>query len=185
MKQLTIGLGVLLSVCAAATRAEAQEIASTLEQLAVLVKPGDSVRLIDATGRETNGRIARVLRDVLIVETPAGPRQLGESEVVTITQRRGDSLKNGATIGGVAGAAYFATMMAIFSQYNDGGDVIVVTAVTTGALMVGLGAAVGVAIDALIARQQVIFQKAASPRRVTVSPLVGQGRRGAAVTISF
>jgi hypothetical protein len=185
MKQLTTGIAVLLSICAGGMRAEAQEVASTLEQLAVLVKPGDTIRVVDVTGRETNGRIGRLSPDVLILDTPAGLQQLGEADVATISQRRGDSLTNGAIIGGVAGAAYFGTMMAIFSQYNDGGDVIVPTAIMGGALMVGLGAAAGVGIDALISGRQVIYRKAPGRTSVGVSPMFGQGRRGAVVTVTF
>jgi hypothetical protein len=42
-----------------------------------------------------------------------------------------------------------------------------------------------VGIDALITRRQVIYQKPAGETRVSVSPLFGHGRRGAAVTVTF
>ena len=52
-------------------------------------------------------------------------------------------------------------------------------------LFAGMGAAAGVGIDALIARRQVIYQKPASENRVTVAPVFGHGRRGAALTVNF
>ena len=183
MKHLTIGGVMFLLLCAGGT-VEAQEVASSFDQLAVLVKPGDKITVVDVTGRETKGQIGKLSRDALILVTSAGPRQLGEVDVATISQRRGDSLKNGAIIGAVAGTAYFVTMVALLSD-SDGGDVIIGTAIAGGVLFAGMGAAAGVGIDALITRRQVIYQKPAGRSRVSVSPLFGHRRRGAAVTVRF
>jgi hypothetical protein len=184
VKHLTIGGVMFLLLCAGGTRVEAQEVASSFDQLAVLVKPGDKITVVDVTGRETKGQIGKLSRDALILVTSAGPRQLGEVDVATISQRRGDSLKNGAIIGAVAGTAYFVTMVALLSD-SDGGDVIIGTAIAGGVLFAGMGAAAGVGIDALITRRQVIYQKPAGRSRVSVSPLFGHRRRGAAVTVRF
>ena len=43
----------------------------------------------------------------------------------------------------------------------------------------------GVGIDALITRRQMFYRKPAGENRVSVSPLFGHGRRGAAVTVKF
>ena len=83
----------------------------------------------------------------------------------------------------MAGAAYFVTAAALL-QDSDGGDVIVVTAIAGGVLFAGMGGA-GVGIDALIARRQVIYQNPGGGSRVSVSPLLGHGRRGAALSVTF
>ena len=184
MKALTIGGAAFLLLCAGGTRVEAQGVASSFDQLGVLVKPGDKISVVDGSGREAAGRIGQLSRDTLILFTEAGPRQFGEVEVATIRQRRGDSLQNGAVIGAVAGAAYFATAIALLRD-GDGGGVIVGAAVAGGVLYAGMGAAAGVGIDALITRRQVIYQKAAGEKRISVSPLFSRGRRGAAVTVTF
>jgi hypothetical protein len=57
-----------------------------------------------------------------------GTRALGEFDVAKIRQRRDDSLKNGAIIGAVAGAAYFLTVVALLAD-SDGGERIAGTAV--------------------------------------------------------
>lgn len=116
--------------------------------------------------------------------TSTGSRQLNEVEVAAITQRRDDSLKNGAIIGAVAGAAYFVTAAALLAGTDDG-DVIIPTAIAGGVLFAGLGAAAGVGIDALISRRQVIYQTPVPRSRASVSPVFGHGRRGAAVTVRF
>ena len=184
MKALTIGRAVLLLLCAGGARVEAQGVASSFDQLGVLVNPGDKISVVDVTGREAKGRIWKLSSDTLTLVTEAGPRQFGEVEVAQIRQRRGDSLTNGAIIGAVAGTAYFLTGLALLGD-SDGGDVIVSTAVVGGVLFVGMGAAAGAGIDALITRRQMVYQKPAGGNRVSVLPLFGHGRRGAAVTVTF
>jgi hypothetical protein len=184
VKHLTIGGVVFLLLCPGGTRLEAQEVASSFDQLAVLVKPGDKITVVDATGSETKGRIGKLSRDALILVTSAGLQKLGEVDVATISQRRGDSLKNGAIIGAVAGTAYFVTGVALLRD-SDGGEVIIPTVVVGGVLFAAMGAAAGVGIDALISRRQVIYQKPAGQSRVSVSPVFGHGLRGVALTVMF
>ncbi len=184
MKHPAIAGVVFLLLCAVGARVEAQEVAVSFDQLAVLVRAGDTITVVDVTGRETKGRVGTLSRDALILFTPAGPRQLGEADVATIRQRRCDSLVNGAIIGAVAGTAYFVTLAAILGG-DDGGEILIPTAVVGGALFAGLGAGAGAGIDAMISRRQVIYQKRAGRGSVSVSPVFGRGRRGAAVTVTF
>ena len=170
--------------CAGGTRVEAQGVASTFDQLGVLVKPGDKISVVDVTGSEAEGRIGKLSRDTLTLVTNAGPRQFSELDVARIRQRRDDSLLNGAIIGAVAGTAYVLTALALLGD-SDGGDMIVGAAVAAGVMFAGLGAAAGVGIDALITRRQVIYQKPAGENKVSVAPLFGHGRRGAAITVRF
>ena len=184
MKALTIGGAVFLLLCAGGTRVEAQGVASSFNQLAVLVKPGDKIGVVDVSGTEVEGRIGTLSRDALTLVTEAGPRVLGEGDVAQIRQRRGDSLKNGAIIGAVAGTAYFLTAAALLGD-SDGGEVIVGAAVAWGVVFAGMGAAAGAGIDALITRRHVIYQKPGGGSRVSVSPLFRHGRRGVAVSVTF
>lgn len=184
MKLLTLTGAVCLLLCAGGTRVEAQGVASSFEQLGVLVKPGDKITVVDAAGREAEGRIGTLSGERLTLVTPAGPRDLGEVDVGEIRQRRGDSLKNGAIIGAAAGTAYFVTLAALLSD-TDGGDVIIGTAIAGGVVSAGMGAAAGAGIDALITHKQVIYRKNPRQNSVSVSPLFGRGRRGAAVTLTF
>ena len=184
MRHLTISGVVFLLLCAGGTRIEAQEVASSFPQLAVLVKPGDRITVVDVTGRETKGQIGKLSPDALMLVTSAGPRQLGELDVATISQRCGDSLVNGAIIGAVAGTAYVVTALALVGD-SDGGGIIVPAAVGWGVVFAGIGAAAGMGIDGLISRRQVIYQSPAGRSRVSLSPVFGRGRRGAAITVKF
>jgi hypothetical protein len=184
VKHLTIGGVLFLLLCTSATPAGAQEAASPFERLAVLLQPGDKITVLDVNGKETKGQLGKLSRDALILMTSAGPRQLREADVITISQRRDDSVMNGAILGAVAGTAYFLTMVALLGD-SDGGDIIVPTAIAGGVLFAGLGAAAGAGIDAMISSRQVIYQRPASQKMVGVSPIFGHGRRGAAVTVKF
>jgi hypothetical protein len=184
MGHLAVFGAVCLVLCAGGTRVEAQDVASSFEQLRVLIKPGDKITVVDVAGREADGRIEKLSRDTLTLTSAAGRRELGEVDVGEIRQRRGDSLKNGAIIGAVAGTAYYLTMAALLSD-SDGGDVIIGTAVAGGVLFAGMGAAAGAGIDALISGEQVIYRRNSRQGRLGVSPLFGRGRRGVAVTVKF
>jgi hypothetical protein len=173
---------LLLLVCA--NRAAAQTVASTFDQLRVLVKAGDKISIVDAAGAEVSARLMTLSHDTMALDTESGPRLLGEADVVQIRQRRQDSLVNGAIIGAAAGTAYVVTALAVLSD-SDGGDVIIASAIAGTVMFAGMGAAAGAGIDALIARRQVIFQRAASGGRVSVSPLVRRGGLGAVVAVRF
>lgn len=185
MKPLTIGCAVFLFLFAGGTRVEAQGVASSFDQLGVLVKPGDKISVVDVAGREVEGRIGILSRDALVLSTAAGMRELDEADVAKIRQRRGDSLKNGAIIGAVAGTSYGLAGLTLSAMMSDGGDVNKVGAATGVLFCTGIGAAIGVAIDALITRRQVIYQKPSGGSRVDVSPLVGHEQRGVAVSVRF
>jgi hypothetical protein len=184
MKRLMLGGAVCLCLCGVAGPGEAQTVASSFEQLAVLVKPGDKITIVDRAGTEANGRVAGLSGDTLTLAMPAGPRYLGEVDVAEIRQRRDDSLKNGAIIGAVAGTAYYVSMAVLLSD-SDGGDVIIGTALAGGVLFAGMGAAAGLGIDALITHKRVIYRRSGRETRIRISPLIGGGWRGAAVAFEF
>jgi hypothetical protein len=60
MNPMAIGAAVLLLVGAGGTRVEAQAVASSFDQLIVLVKPGDKITVVDVAGRRAEGRIANL-----------------------------------------------------------------------------------------------------------------------------
>ncbi len=185
MNNLTVAAVVILLLWVGGTRVEAQGVASSFDQLSVLVKPGDKITVVDLAGREAEGRIGMLSRDRLTLVTPAGPRELGEVDVVQIRQRRGDSLQNGAVIGAAAGAGYGLAMLTFLASTSDGGGPIPAGVVTGMVVFTGIGAAVGAGIDALITRRQVIYRNPSGENSFSVSPLFGHGRRGAAVTLKF
>lgn len=99
---------VLYAVAAAALAllviADAQVLAGTFDQLRVLVKPGDTISVIDPTGNEIRGKIETLSSSSMALLVAGRRRDLREDEIDTIRQRRPDSLRNGALWGFGIGA---------------------------------------------------------------------------------
>src|SRR5438128_606133 len=95
-----------LLLMAATPMAEAQQVASSFEQLRVLVKPGDTVTVAETSGRETTGKIADLSSSSLWLIVAGSRRDLAEREVDTIRQRRHGSLATGAKWGFGIGAGF-------------------------------------------------------------------------------
>jgi hypothetical protein len=163
--------------------ATAQE-ARSFEQLQLLVKPGDRIFVTDATGNVTEGRVASLSRSALSLTSKTSTKDWSESEVSKIRQWRSDSLKNGALIGtGVGFGLSLAGAVIFCSEFRGcGGEAAAIVAVYT-----GIGAGIGVGIDALIPSKQTVYLggKAISLNRIKLKPIVGNSRKGVAVAFSF
>src|SRR5436190_12991628 len=89
---------------ASATAGQAQELAGSFDQLRVLVKTGDRVRVTDSRGQDVRGSIADVSSSSLALTVGGTRRTFLEADIAAIHQRRNDSLANGAKWGFVVGA---------------------------------------------------------------------------------
>ena len=166
--------GVALMLLAAAS-AEAQQVAGTFDQLLVLVKSGDTLTVTDGAGVRSRGKLADVSASSLELDIAGTRRMFRDADVTTIEKRGDDSLRNGALIGLVAAGAIFGP--AIGAVTRDWG-----AAVAGGLIYAGLGAGIGVGIDALIQGDRVIY--AASRPKTTVSIAPRTGRSGRAIMLS-
>lgn len=174
-------LGVLIA--AAAPQAGAQQLASSFDQLSVLVKPGDTVSVIDDTGRETRGTIAALSPSSLELIVADRRRSFLEDETRTIRQRRSDSLKNGAIWGVAIGAGLGLTTLI---ETQDSPALPAGEAIAATAVFAGLGAAVGVGLDAIFRSNETIYSRPArTSASLTLSPFLNRGRAGVFVTLGF
>ena len=176
-----ITAAVCVSLLASATPGRAQGIATTFEQLQLLVRSGDTVSVTDSTGREVTGRIVDLSASAITLAVSRGEhREWATGDVRQIRQRRQDSLANGAVIGLAVGAGLAGAAVAAWWERGDSAG----GAEAAIAIYAGLGAGIGTGIDAMVARRQVIYQPRASAA-FSVGPLVSDGRRGAAVSWRF
>jgi hypothetical protein len=164
--------------------AAAQQPVRSFDALNTRLKPGDTVWVTDAQGREIKGRITSLAADSLIVDAD-GRKTLPATQVRIVENRRRDSLANGAIIGMVAGFATAAGVI-IADCTNDtcpaGG--IVIYALLFG----GVGAGVGVGVDAAIpGRRQVVYRAPSSgpSARLSIAPFITPRTKGVAVAFSF
>lgn len=161
-----------LALLLAATVAGAQP-ATTFGELPLRLNTDDSVRVIGADGATTRGTIVGISPATLEVRVNGDIRTFTPDSVREVAVR-GDSLRNGTLIGLGAGAAYGVAFARAFSDHPRPGEAV------TGALIFGgIGAGIGVGIDALIRGHRVVYRR---PGLARVLPVVGpQGRFGAVV----
>jgi hypothetical protein len=161
--------------------AAAQPVASPLDALKVLQSTDSRVIVTDTKGQEFRGTVADVSPTQLSLRMGRATRQFTAAEVRSVRVRREDSLANGALIGLAVGGG-LASLVFLDNECHDDPDCYAIVAVDA-----GIGALVGLGIDALIHRHVVVYAAPASGGRpaVTASPLLGRARAGVRVTIGF
>jgi len=187
MKPTGLMLAALALVLAAPGVCRAQT-ARSFEQLQLLVKPGDKVDVTDSSGLTLKGRVQSLSTSSLRLMLEGSERDFSQNQVLEIRQRRKDSLKNGALIGLGFGAG-FGAIGAALTCGSEGCDEFGGTAGFFAAAMGvygGLGAALGVGIDALIPSKQTVFRnQGGGATRLHIQPFVDRSKRGVRLAFSF
>jgi hypothetical protein len=168
---------------ATSVASEERVVARSFEQLQVFVGPGDTIALREASGEEFSARIADLSATELVVMVDGRRRAYHADDVIRIRQRRGDSLANGTWLGfGIGAGLGLVAVAADDSGFIDNAGWAVVVAAIYG----GIGAGIGVGVDALIRRRQVIYdhQPGTTPA-VAIVPFLGVKSAGAMVTLRF
>lgn len=167
-----------------AATGEAQELAGTFDQLRVLVKPGDTLTVVDDAGQRVRGKVVSLSNSVLNLTVSGTPRQFLGPDVNSIAKRGADSLKNGALIGLAVGGGIGAAAIAAYAATSDGS---VGPLMAVGFLMYGgIGAGIGTGFDALIEGDRTIYARSRSARATfTIAPIVSRERKGARVSLRF
>lgn len=159
-----------------ATAGQAQELAGSFEQLRVLVKTGDTVRVTDSRGQQLRGSIAELSSSSLALQIADSRRTFLESDIAAIHQRRNDSLANGAKWGFVVGVGLGVLGgIAIVSEYDDGGAALIPI---LGLVYGAIGAGAGAGVDAMYRSEQAIYAPRAAPSKVTLRPILTPTGRG-------
>jgi hypothetical protein len=150
---------VALAVLMAAP-VKGQTLAGSFDELRFKVKAGDTVYITNDGGQsEQKAQILDLSPSSLAVSIGGVRRDLGESNVARIRQRLPDSKKNGALIGFLVGAAG-SVAMAQGLDSPDGSC----RASCIGANVLyggGIGALIGLGIDALIQGRKDIYARSA------------------------
>jgi len=163
----------------------AQEPVKSFDQLNTRLKVGDAVWVTDAQGREIKGRVTSFAPDALVMDS-GGTRTLHATDVRLIQERRRDSLKNGTLIGLGVGAGFGAIACAGFAEGSqDAGW----CALAIGAYG-GIGAGIGIGIDALIPGKKLVAYRAPgsagdAAARLSLAPVITPRTKGVALSYSF
>jgi hypothetical protein len=164
--------------------AGAQGIASSFEQLQLLVREGDTVTVRDSSGIQTTGRIQTLSSSVLTLVTSGTGREFRETNVTSIRQRGGDSLLNGMMWGSLVGIASMGgVLVAACGGGCDSNDTPYLVGYTVLGGTVGLG--VGAGVDAMISGLQTIYQRPERATTLLMAPILFNGRRGVAFSLRY
>jgi hypothetical protein len=109
-----------------------------------------------------------------------GKREVvAEAETLRVVRENPDSLRNGARSGAIVGAAIIAALLLPSSREVDGP-----TALAGIGIYVGLGAAIGTGIDALIKDHTLAYERPAARRvSIFVAPLLAPRQAGVRMAI--
>lgn len=155
--------------------------------LGEVVRQGQTVEVIDDQGRETTGKISIVSQTALHILRDGKTTEIPFDHVTQIARPK-DSLANGALIGLGAGAAFGVLASTVGTTncdtyigpcYGGAGFVIGSTLVFG-----GIGAGIGVGLDALIRHHRIIYRRDGGVR-ARVTPVVAPGVKGAALSVSW
>jgi hypothetical protein len=149
------------------------------ERIPDTVKTGQKVSVIDQDGRQIDGRVEGITEEALRVSLRKGSEEIPLSRIVRID--RPDSLKNGALIGLGVGVGN-SVIMAIAASQSEHVHWNVVVAATAFNL-VGY-TALGTSIDAIFKNKRTLYERGRRTQ-ARVSPVVGRGVRGAALSVTW
>jgi hypothetical protein len=180
---------VCAALDAAVAAASAQEVASSFDALASRIRVGQRIWVTDATGREVDGRLERLSIDGLVLRVD-GLETFAAPDVRRVRARAPDSLKNGTLIGLGIGAG-LGTAWCIGAIADDSGDIDAGVECAEGyTVFPGLGALIGLAVDAVIPGKVCPVDQAPLPEglpRATlmVVPLATSRVKGLVVSFAF
>ena len=166
----------LVLVLLVAPQAQAQQLASTFDQLRVLLKQNDTLTITDTSGQRLRGKVSTVSSSRLVLDVSGTVREFQNSEVEEIRMRRPDPLGNGALTGMAIGAGLAVAAVASQASGSELGW-IPLAALVYG----GIGAGIGVGVDALIERDRVIYARSTSS--ISITPVFGNKRPGVFVSV--
>ncbi len=140
---------------------------SVCAQESALTWPGlnpsglSTVYVLDDAGVETSGRLLQLNPDSLVILVGGAERRFEAARVRRI-QKRGDSLRNGALIGAIVGAALGLAAAGI-SDCSGGGSSCPGSRVTLVLVSTGVYAAIGTGIDALVVGRTTLYDASKVP----------------------
>jgi hypothetical protein len=180
---------VPLAMLLAPARAAAQQPVRGFDQLDTRLKPGDTVWVTDAQGREVKGRIATLAADGFTLNGGAS-RTFTEADVRLVVERRSDSVGNGALIGMAIGGGVIATGCFIAVADDDASDDDAGWCLFASVAYAGIGAGIGAGIDAMIPGKRLVVYRApgsggVSHARLSIAPVVTRRSKGLAVSFAF
>lgn len=147
------------------------------------VKTGQKVFVVDDRGRELKGRVGELSADSLVLIVDRDRTDLPYERIVRIDRRR-DGVLNGVLIGfGVGAGLGLVGALASTGDSGWGSPDPAEVALIAPPILGGIGAGIGLAVDALIGREKNLYRRPGATR-ISLSPALGR-RSGISVSVSW
>lgn len=179
-------LGLAAALCLLVPSAGlAQPPTSSFEALASRLRVGDTIYVTDAANHEQKGTLHELSVSQLVLDTGGDLRRFPEDGVQRVRLQGPNPLGNGALIGFAIGAGLGVVGMVAGCAESDctaGGAVLGI------AMLGGIGAGIGVGIDAAVPGKKILIYQGgsvSSGATVGLSPIVAMRRQGLALSIGF
>jgi hypothetical protein len=105
-------------VFASSVSVDAQRTADSFDELRFFLRTADTVVVADGSGHKMTGEVVDLSSTTLVLGVAGTRHTLTESQIVAISQRRRDSLSNGALIGFGLGAGYGLALALPHPEYG-------------------------------------------------------------------
>jgi hypothetical protein len=145
------GLASFAALMLVAPSQGAAQALHPFEDLALRVNLDDQLQVEDQSGVKATGRVTRLTRDEIAIETEAGEKRFTREAVRAVSVRR-HALGRGALIG----AGVFAVLGAVATCSHEKGEN---CAIVGAFLAAPIGAGVGLAIGALTPRTRAVYRE--------------------------
>ena len=172
MRVCAITATVLLMAASAWAQSPGEDIPARL-------KEKQNVSVTDESGRKFEGRVLRLAPDAVTIAHRRQTVDVLYTDIVRIDAV--DDLKNGTLIGLAVGSGLFA--LELWAERESGIELEPAGYAVVALMTMGVGAAVGAGIDALIGGDRNLYQRTGA--KVTVAPLVTRSGAGGILTISW
>jgi hypothetical protein len=161
--------------------ADAQPVATSLAELEGLANAESKVTMTDTTGREFRGTFAEATESLLSIRIGNETRRFKAADVREVRVRKEDALANGALIGAAVGGG-LTSLMFLDNECRDDPACYAAVAVYS-----GIGALVGLGVDALVHRSFVVYSAPSAGARLRLTPIprVARGLKGLWLTAAF
>jgi hypothetical protein len=160
-------LGVLMILALLAPNAAfAQEPATSLDQLRLLLEKGDKITVIDSSGRNFKGIVEKIAPDALDLKVEGKIQSFNENNLRRITRRKQDSALNGTLIGAAVGFGATLPIALGFSGYDEKG-----AAVAAAGIWGLIGAGIGALVDVSVQENQMVYFHPKGSISWSISPI--------------
>jgi hypothetical protein len=134
------------------TIAWAQEPATSLDQLKLLLGQGDKITLVNSSGNKIIGRVHQLLPDGIDLKVNETVRTFKGDEIRQIIREKPDSPLNGFLIGAGVGFGSTLPLNLGFASHDETG-----VAVAASAIWGLMGGGIGALVDAFVHGEQMIY----------------------------